>query len=510
MDCDVAVVGAGPVGLTLAARLAQHGARVTLFEETPRHLGEGSKALCMQRETLEIWGRIGIGEAVAQRGIQWHTGRTYLGTRELFSVDLPGSSAEHFPPFVNISQTEVEELLLARAAALGVDLRWGHRLTGLTDGDDGVDLALETADGPTSVRARYAVGTDGAHSPTRHLLGIGFPGHSHEDLFLICDIRAELPFPNERRFFFDPPWNPGRQVLIHPQPDGIWRIDWQIPPDTDMETERADGGLDRRIRAVVGEETAYELVWMTVYRFHQRIADQFRIGHTFLAGDAAHLFSPFGARGLNSGAPDAENLAWKLALVLRGEAPDSLLDTYAAERRAAAEENLAVTDATMRFMVPHGPWRRLVRNLTLRGSERIPALRRRVNSGRLAEPFRYVPSAIVAAGPEDPGLPRHGGVAPDLTLADGSRLRERFGESFVVLVAAASEAQADSARALSWPVAVEVVADAALTPTFGASGPRGWVVRPDGHLAGSVALDDAGVSRLPALVARAAGRNAAQ
>jgi 2-polyprenyl-6-methoxyphenol hydroxylase-like FAD-dependent oxidoreductase len=510
MDCDVAVVGAGPVGLTLASRLAQHGVRVTLLEQTPRHTGEGSKALCMQRETLEIWGRIGIGERVAERGIQWHIGRTYHGTRELFRVELPGSSGEHFPPFVNISQTEVEALLLARAGALGVDLRWGHALAGLAQGDDGVDLALETADGPTSVHARYVVGTDGAHSPTRHLLGVDFPGHSHEDLFLICDIRAELPFPNERRFFFDPPWNPGRQVLIHPQPDGIWRIDWQIPPDTDMEAERANGGLERRIRAVVGDGTPYELVWMTVYRFHQRIADQFRVGRALLAGDAAHLYSPFGARGLNSGAPDAENLAWKLALVLGGDAPDSLLDTYADERRAAAKENLAVTDATMRFMVPHGRWRRLARNLTLRGSERIPALRRRVNSGRLAEPYRYAPSAIVEAGPDDPGLPRHGGVAPDLVLGDGSRLKERFGASFVVLVAAASEAVVQAVGALSWPLAVAVVADPALAPVYGASGARGWVVRPDGHLAGSVALDAAGLSRLPALVARAAGRDAAQ
>ncbi len=156
-------------------------------------------------------------------------------------------------------------------------------------------------------------------------------------------------------------------------------------------------------------------------------------------------------------------------------------------------------------MVPHGPWRRLVRNLTLRGSERFAALRRRVNSGRLAEPFRYAPSAIVEAGPDQPGLPRHGGVAPDLVLGDGSRLKERLGTSFVVLVAGAGEEHAAAARALPWPFAVDVVADTALAPVYGASGPRGWVVRPDGHLAGSVALDGAGLNRLPALVARALG-----
>ena len=509
-DTQVAVVGAGPVGLTLAARLAQLGVRVTLLEQTPRHLAEGSKALCMQRETLEIWARIGIGERVAKRGVQWRIGRTYYGTRELFSVELPGTSADHFPPFVNISQTEVEELLLDRCRELGVDLRWGHRLEGLTDDGAGVRLALAADAGPAELVARYVVGTDGAHSTVRDLLGVDFPGHTHDDHFLICDIRARLPFPNERRFFFDPPWNPGRQVLIHPQPGDTWRIDWQIPPETDIDAERTDGRLDRRIRAVVGPDTDYDLAWMTVYRFHQRLADAFRRGNAFLAGDAAHLYAPFGARGLNSGAADAENLAWKLATVLHGEAPEALLDTYEAERRPAAEENLAVTDATMRFMAPRGAWQRLWRNLILRGSTRFAALRRRVNSGRLAEPFSYGGSPIVESGPEDPSLPRYGAVAPDAQLGDGSRLKDCFGRSFVVLLAAAPRGLATASGEAAWPLSVEVIADEGLTPIYGSAGPRAWVVRPDGHLASSLPLtnaaNEAQLVRLAEMVGSAAGR----
>jgi 3-(3-hydroxy-phenyl)propionate hydroxylase len=508
-DADVAVIGAGPVGLTLAARLAQQGLRTALVDQAPGHIGQGSKALCMQRETLEIWTRIGIGERVAERGVQWHVGRTYHGTRELFSVELPGSTGDHFPPFVNISQTEVEELLLARCQALGVEVCWDHRLTGLTDDGAGVRLELSPTSGKrVSLAARFAVGTDGAHSTTRHLLGVAFPGHSHDDLFLICDIRATLPFPNERRFFFEPPWNPGRQVLIHPQPDDMWRIDWQIPADADIEAEKADGRLDRRIRAVVGDDNPYELVWMTVYRFHQRMADRFRVGNTFLAGDAAHLYAPFGARGLNSGAADAENLAWKLAMVLRGEAPPVLLDSYEAERRPAAAENLAVTDATMQFMVPHGPWQRLRRALILRGSSHFAALRRRVNSGKLAEPFAYEGSRIVAPGPDEEGLPRHGSVAPDVQLSDGSRLKERFGSGFVVLLAGVAPDEEGSNRTgteVEWPVPVEVVSDAALAAVYAGSGSRAWVVRPDGHIASSLPLDDSSWrGRLPRLVAAAA------
>jgi 2-polyprenyl-6-methoxyphenol hydroxylase-like FAD-dependent oxidoreductase len=472
----------------------------------------------MQRETLEIWARAGIGEQVAKRGVKWHTGRTYFGTRELFSVELPGSTSDHFPPFVNISQTEVEDLLIARCGELGVDVRWGHKLEGLTDDGSCVRLTLAALDGShSSLEARYVVGTDGAHSTVRHLVGVDFPGHTHPDLFLICDIHARLPFPTERRFFFDPPWNPGRQVLIHPQPDDVWRIDWQIAPDTDMEAERASGGLDRRIRAVVGEHTEYELLWMTIYRFHQRLADHFRVGNVFLAGDAAHLYAPFGARGLNSGAADAENLAWKLAFVLRGDVPESLLDSYQAERLPAAEENLAVTEATMRFMAPNRAWQRLWRNLTLRGSPRIPALRRRVNSGRLAEPFVYADSPIVEPGPEDAGLPRHGSVAPDVRLSSGERLKERFGSRFVVLVAGAPPELGARAADLELPSGIDLIADPALDPVYAPAGARAWVIRPDGHIASSMPLLQAvggssgpptldPLDRLSALVPRAAGR----
>lgn len=535
LDAQVAVVGAGPIGLTLAGRLAQRGVRTLLLEQNPALSGEGSKAICMQRETLEIWARLGIGEAVARRGIQWRIGRTYFRDRELFSVELPGSQADHFPPFVNISQSEVEGMLLDRVSELpGLELRWEHRLAGVVQDPEGVTLRCETPDGARELTVAYLVGTDGAHSSVRHLLGMGFPGHSHDDLFLICDIRADLPFPNERRLFFDPPWNPGRQVLVHPQPDGVWRIDWQVPPGTDAEAERANGGLDRRIRAVVGDGIPYELVWCTAYRFHQRLVEHWRAGRAFLAGDAAHLMSPFGARGLNSGAADAENLAWKLALVLRGDAPASLLDSYGEERRAAAVENLDVTDRTMRFMVPHGPLRRLARNAVLSASLRVAAARRWVNSGRLAQPFAYARSSIVSADHSaQAGLARHGDVAPDFAAERVgasrervTRLRDVVGDGFILLLAgfadaAAARSVAVRASRLSCPIRVRVVsldadrplrdvtvlrAGADAVAPYGSAGPRAWLIRPDGHLAGSLPLASAAdVDRVPELAALAIG-----
>jgi pentachlorophenol monooxygenase/3-(3-hydroxy-phenyl)propionate hydroxylase len=447
---------------------------VSVFEAAPEPQRIGSRAICMQRETLEIWARAGVGERVADRGVQWRMGRTYYRGRLLFETHLP-EGAEHFPPFVNISQSEVEELLEARLVELGVPIHRGHRVTGLDASGIGVVARFETDAGGATHRFGYLVGTDGAHSTVRHAMGISFDGYTFDDRFLIADIRAELPFSNERHFHFDPPWNPGRQVLIHPQPDGIWRVDWQVPSDTDAEAERVNGGLDRRIRHVVGEGTEYELVWMTGYRFSQRLAGAFRAGRVLLAGDAAHVMSPFGARGLNSGVADAENLAWKLAAVLAG-APDGLLDSYEAERRAAAAENLAATDATMRFMAPHGPIRRAWRNLVLRLAPRSAWFRSRVNSGRLAEPASYAGSPTVTPGPDDPTLPSHGTVAPDTPLPGGGRLRDRLGHGFVLLVPRdLGLADGDAEPVLIGPD----------TP-YGAD--RAWLIRPDGYIAGSSPL----------------------
>jgi 2-polyprenyl-6-methoxyphenol hydroxylase-like FAD-dependent oxidoreductase len=464
----VAVVGAGAVGLTLAGRLAQRGVRVTLFEAEPAQERIGSRAICMQRETLEIWERLGIGEAIADRGIQWRIGRTYHRGRELFRVELP-TSDEHFPPFVNISQSEVEARLEVRVRELGVEIRRGHRLVALAQNGDGATTTFETAGGRVEGRFAYVIGADGAHSGVRHALGIGFAGHTFTDRFLIADLRVRLPFSSERHFHFDPPWNPGRQVLVHPQPDGVWRIDWGIPAETDVDVERRSGRLDARIRAVVGADAEYELLWVTAYRFSQRLADAFRVGRTFLAGDAAHLMSPFGARGLNSGVADAENLAWKLAAVLDG-APDGLLDTYEAERQAAARENLDATDATMRFLTPHGPLRRAWRSLVLRLAPRSAWFKARVNSGRLAEPARYP-----FAGPSDPSLPRHGAVAPDVPLDGGGRLRDRLGRGPVLVVP----------RTVDAPIPAVAVWEGSV---YGDD--RAWLVRPDGYLAGSVPLGE--------------------
>jgi 3-(3-hydroxy-phenyl)propionate hydroxylase len=328
---------------------------------------------------------------------------------------------------------------------------------------------------------------------------VSFDGHSFDDRFLICDIRADLPgWATERRFYFDPQWNPSRQVLIHPCPDSTFRIDWQVPAGYDLDAEVASGALDARIRAIIGDRD-YEIVWKSVYRFHSRLVDRMRCGRVLIAGDAAHLVSPFGARGLNSGVADAENAAWKLAYVGHGWAPDALLDTYHDERHAAALENIAVTTATMDFLVPQDEAAAAHRRDVLSRAANDPAARALVDSGRLAEPFWYVDSPLTTPSPTRPfaGRPARGAVppagpgilAPDVPVAGGARFREIARDGFLLLAGREADTGAvrTAAAATPGPVRVltldEIDADETLAGTLTAEPDEVWIIRPDAHVA---------------------------
>jgi 2-polyprenyl-6-methoxyphenol hydroxylase-like FAD-dependent oxidoreductase len=504
----VAIVGAGPVGLACALRLATFGIHSVVLEAQPRLIPQGSKACCVQGDVVEILDKVGVADAIMAEGVRWRIGRTYVRGRQLYAIEYPPNNG--FSPWVNLSQLRTQQIMLDRLGATRRgEVRWSHRVTGVAPDDEGVTVDVDTPDGPRSLRAGYLVACDGVHSDVRRVLGIGWDGYRHGDRFLIADIRAALPLAHERHFHYDPPFNPGRQLVMHAQPDDVWRIDWQLAPDADIEAEQRSGRLDQRIRTVIGD-IPYEVRWWSTYRFNQRIVTRMRVGRVFLAGDAAHALPPYGARGMNSGIQDIDNLAWKLHLALTGRAPDALLETYHIERHAAAQENLRVTGNTLRFMAPASRTRRWVRDALLAVAPVVKPLRRWVDSGKMAQPFVYTRSPIVDERPDDPLV---GAFAPDGRLAvDGKpvRLRELLGHEFVGLYLGADEREAlrfadqtlqrrpegvplrflllrpEDERASAPPESPRLIVGrelgSGLAATYRAHGARWYLIRPDGHI----------------------------
>ncbi len=467
LSTRVLIVGRGPVGMTVALRLAAFGIDCVIADPEGWEAFPGSKALCMQRESMEILERVGCGKAMAKGGVSWPLGRTFYRDKEISQVRFPPFGGLGFPPFVNFAQRDTENLLLDR---LREDTRiqklFGHRLVSLEQDGKGVDAVLEGPDGPVHCRSDYIIGCDGSRSTLRKELGVTFSGTSYTTNFLIFDIRAKLPFANERRLHFDPSFNPGRTVLVHPLPGGDWHIDWQVGGvPLNIESERRSGRADKRIRSMIGD-IPYEILWLTTYAFRSLIADRMRVGRAFIAGDAAHLVSPYGARGLNSGLADADNIAWKLAYVLTGRASEKLLDSYHDERHPAADENMRITDKTAQFMAPPTPMKNIKRKLVLATSARLSAARRFVNAGVFYQPATYMAPGAVHDQPANHATMTNlcGAVAPDAACVnvgaadDGTdqsiRLRELIGNEIVVLVVAPSAftlTESDREVLADWP-----------------------------------------------------------
>lgn len=445
VQAPVGIVGGGPVGLAVALRLASFGCPSVILESDPELRKQGSKACLIQGDVLEVLDKVGCGEQISDEGVTWNIARTYIRNREIRAQHYPDRPG--FGPFINISQYRIEQILLERALREPlITVCWSHEVTGVEQDDSGVRLRIRSPDGEGVTDFDYVIACDGVRSAMRGYLDVAWTGYTHEDRFLITDIKAALPFSPDRHFHYDPWFNRGRQLVIHPQPMDVWRIDWQLPPDADIEAERRTGQLDTRIRQVIGD-VPYEIDWLSTYRFHQRVVEHFVVGRVLFAGDAAHALPPYGSRGMNSGIQDADNLAWKLAAVVAGTAPASLLSSYHDERYAAARENLRVTEDTIRFMVPHGRWARWRRQAVLRMALPFPRIRRRVNSGRMAEPFTYRESPLVVGSAGDRVI---GAFAPDATI-EGSgtqrRIRHYLGHGFALICFAENVAEIGEFRA---------------------------------------------------------------
>ncbi|NGM87081.1 FAD-dependent oxidoreductase [Parapusillimonas sp. SGNA-6] len=410
----VVIVGAGPVGLTMALDLAARGRRVVVIDDDYR-LSTGSRAICFAKRTLDIWDRLGVGQRMVDKGISWNVGRVFFKNEEVWRFDLLPEPGHRRPAFINLQQYYCEGYLYDRAAAdPHIDLRWRHKAVAVAQHPDHVVVTVDTPDGPYELAADWLIACDGARSPVRRLIGQESHGRVFRDRFLIADVSMHASFPTERWFWFDPPFHPRQSVLLHSQPDNVWRIDFQLGWDADPVEEVKPENVLPRIRALLGEEVQFKLEWVSIYTFACERMDQFRHGRVLFAGDSAHRVSPFGARGANSGVQDADNLGWKLDLVISGQASDALLDTYASEREQAADENIRHSSRSTDFITPKSDISLLFRNTVLKLAKHYEFARKLVNSGRLSTPTTYLDSPLNTPDSDDFSKTLAvGAVAPD-------------------------------------------------------------------------------------------------
>ncbi|TWG93209.1 3-(3-hydroxy-phenyl)propionate hydroxylase [Mesorhizobium sp. J18] len=495
--CPVAIVGAGPVGLAAAIDLALHGVRTVVLDDNDV-VSIGSRAICWSKRTLEIFDRLGVGERMVEKGVTWKVGRLFHRDREVWSFDLLPELGHKMPAFVNLQQYYVEQYLAERAADFPdlIDLRWKNKVIGIEPLDDHVRIGIETPDGPYGLEASWLIACDGARSPVRGMLGLEFQGRVFEERFLIADVEMQADFPSERWFWFEPPFHSGQSALLHKQPDNIYRIDLQLGSDADPEEEKKPENVIPRIEKVIGHRD-FELDWVSVYAFQCRRLEKFVHGRIVFAGDSAHIVSPFGARGGNGGIQDVDNLVWKLAMVLKDSAPESLIATYEEERIHGADENILNSARATSFMTPKTEMERIFRDSVLALAVEHEFARRLVNSGRLSRPCSLAGKSLQTPCDEDdtvtPGEPM-----TDAPLEDGegrSRwLLNAVGGDFALLCVGAEPPQElpSGLRAIAVATASHrlVTGDLQFVDTTGAVAKRygdgtTYLVRPDQHIAAS-------------------------
>ncbi len=508
----VVVIGAGPVGLTAALDLAARGVAVVVMDDN-NTVSVGSRAVCYAKRPLEIWDRLGVADRMIAQGVVWQVGKVFFGDRQVYQFDLLPEGGHKIPAFINLQQYYLEDYLVQKALQNPlIEMRWKHRLTGLRQESDCAVLTVETPDGVFTTEANWVVACDGANSDTRRMVGADFTGQFFQDRFLIADIVMKADFPTERWFWFDPPFHRNQSALLHKQSDDVWRLDFQLGWDADPEVEKRPENILPRVRAMLGDKVEFELEWASVYQFACRRVDQFRHGRVIFAGDAAHQVSPFGARGANTGVQDIDNLGWKLAAVLAGQAPESLIDSYHEERAFAADDNILNSTRSTDFITPKNAASKRLRNAVLDLSERAPFAKPLVNSGRLSTPTPYVASSLNTRDEgEWAGKMRPGTVcldAPVTVAGQPGWFLHQIGQGFTLLDFG-DRAEPVTVNGITAGV-LRVGRDLddgerLLAKRYDARPGTVYLIRPDQHVAARFRAFDA--KRIAAALARALGAN---
>jgi 3-(3-hydroxy-phenyl)propionate hydroxylase len=435
----VVIVGAGPIGMTAALVLAHYGVRSVLLDRKDT-FNDGSRAICIARPSMHILERIGAVAPFVEKALGWRFGRSYYRGEPIFRLEMPHPPGEKYLPMYNLQQQYIERFLHDAVAACDlIDMRWQSELAAIDPCADGVSLNVSSPSGNYRLDARYVLAADGARSPVRSMLGLRLKGENYEGKYVIADIRMDHDFPTERRAFFEPSGNPGGTVLIHKQPDDIWRVDYQLREGESEEEAMREDNIRARVGAILGDighTKPWELEWWSVYSANTLCLDDYRHGRVFFVGDAAHIVPIFGVRGLNNGLADAHNLGWKLALVLQDEANDRLLDSYSPERRGATLDVFANATKSTRFMTPPTRGWRLAREAALSLSLKHEFPRSLANP-RQMQPYTYSESPLTPYPHRDAEFasgPISGSASPNAELADRSHLLDQAGDGMTAIL----------------------------------------------------------------------------
>lgn len=427
-DCDVLVVGAGPTGLTLALQLLSRGVRTRLIDQDPG-LPKLSRAIGIQPRTMETLDMMGVADRLLEIGHRGLRTSVYVGGRRQAGIDMTCADSE-YAFILHLPQNRTEEVLRSRLAELGGKVESGIELLGFVQDADAVTATLSDAEGrEVLVTASFLVGCDGSHSKVRRVLDVPFEGQPYPFEWLLADTELDGVGRNDEVHVY---WGPGGQPLgLIPIDGRLWRVSAPMPAERGGAAptlEEIQGLVDAR---GPGGIVVHDPETLTCFRCQIRSTDTYRRDRVFLAGDAAHIHAPTGAQGMNLGINDAANLGWKLAWVVAGRAPHTLLDTYGTERRPAAQQVMAFTDNMVRFVLETSPVRRTLRRAMM-PLLRMPRMRRRL-ANRMAQLAIAYPDSPISQPGRVHGLPEPGARMPNIRLRDGRTLNEALRDGELVL-----------------------------------------------------------------------------
>ncbi len=475
----VTIVGSGPAGMVTALELARHGVRCVVLN-SELQFSQGSRAIVFTRRSLEILQQVGVADRMMATGLPWRFGNSYYRNQLCFRMEAPHDPDDRYFPMLNLQQQYMEEYLYDACAANPlIDFRWGNKVLQATQKDGYVEARIDTPEGEYTLETDWLVAADGGRSPIREAMGLRMEGASYEGFFVIADIKIDLPLPTERLAYFDPEWNPGNTILMHREPHGIWRVDYQLPegetPEEALRPESLKARIDAQLEMIGFGGTPWEMDWSSVYSARTLTLSDYVHGNIVFVGDAAHLLPIFGVRGANTAFQDAQSLGWHLAYTAKGLGAGKLMANYSAERVGAAREIIQEAGKSTRFMTPPPGGFTLLRDAVLSLSLTQEFVRP-LYHWRTSRPHEYSHSALNSQG-DDNALftagPAHGAPPQNIRLAPNDYLLDHLGGGFDLLYftqgAAIPESLQDVvAAARARGVALRVTAVGAAQPVAGA------------------------------------------